>query len=39
MSTTINKLTIDLGTQFSITLTWIKANQYSIVYSSSIYDH
>ena len=38
MSTIINKLTIDFETYFSTTPTWTKANRYSIVYPSLIYD-
>ena len=39
MSTTINRLMIDFGTQFSTTLTWTKVNWYSIVYPSLTCDH
>ena len=39
MSTIVNRLMIGFKTQFLTTLTWTKANQYSIVYPSSTSNH
>ena len=38
ISTTLNRLTIDFETQFPTTPIWTKANWYSIVYPSLIYN-
>ena len=39
MNTIVKRLTIGFETYFPTTLTWTKANRYSIIYPSSTCDH